>query len=322
MPHKVMMSREIFAQLFFDIGNGFNENDSIKIPIGFGDIKIEFDISEIRSIKNLRLDPVNIPCVISQLNISYKNHKNEKLPLGYYLIGKGDLDGDEFLFFHSDPIFIINWDSSIETNTINVSFYNADSVDILTKYRNLVFPKIDSSLEFHLEEIKRLSKSTNAKVSAFDGEINYQQTQISKIKQHLSSLEKFESHLQKIQEISPLDGNLESSPKQKSLNQKDKQLEKLMIEKTVCQKEAKKLNRKLSSLEKRYDKVKTLLIRAETLLEAKGVEFKNTTNSLSAEIKILSEEKKSLLLEIETLTYTKNKHQILLKEIETLTRHI
>jgi len=318
MPHKVMMSREIFAQLFFDTGNGFIENDSIRIPIGFGDIKIEFDISEIRNIKNLRLDPINIPNVISQLDITYNNHKNKKLPLEYYLLGKGDQDGDKFLFTHSDPTFIINWDSNIETNTINVSFHNADSVDILTKYRNLVFPKIDSSLEFYLEEIKRLSKSTNAKVSAFDGEINYQQTQISKIKQHLSSLEKFESHLLKFQEISLLD----SSSMQKSLNEKDKQLEKLMIEKTVCQKEAKKLNRKLSSLEKRYDKVKTLLIRAETLLEAKGVEFKNTTNSLSAEIKILSEEKKSLLLEIEKLTYTKNKHQILLKEIETLTRHI
>ncbi len=58
-----------FAQLFVDTGSGYSEDQSIKMELTGKEEKVEFDISNFRNIKNLRLDPINDLAVLRIRNI-------------------------------------------------------------------------------------------------------------------------------------------------------------------------------------------------------------------------------------------------------------
>ncbi len=70
-----------YTQLFFDIGNGFSEKDSISKAVFGIEKSIEFDVSNVSDIKALRFDPINIRCVIHirRVRINYTDNSFEDL---------------------------------------------------------------------------------------------------------------------------------------------------------------------------------------------------------------------------------------------------
>jgi hypothetical protein len=54
-----------YAQIFYDKGHGFNENDSIRKDIGSGLNTLTFELKDLDKLESLRFDPANFSCIVS-----------------------------------------------------------------------------------------------------------------------------------------------------------------------------------------------------------------------------------------------------------------
>lgn len=96
-----------FIQLFFDLGNGFNEENSIKLPVQQTADWQEFifDVSNTSSFQGLRLDPLNECCVIELKSLHVKK-ENEMIDLMPYVQNKANANHDKIYFFTTDDPFL------------------------------------------------------------------------------------------------------------------------------------------------------------------------------------------------------------------------
>ena len=354
------MAREIFAQLFLDLGKGYNEEDSIRKDICYGPVELEFDVSSYKSIENIRFDPANIPCVISDLKITYKFADSEK-DVHYYLLSEGNTENKYLIFYNPDPMLGLEWIDGKAVKSIQVQFYLADTADILSELRGLICTNMDSSLESRLDELRKLLKSVNSKVSNFEGEINFQQSQVGKIYRNVQSLSNIEEAGEKllgmfegtpvIQEIHNLEqvksrlaiteeklGNKNAqlndlkaiiadqkkkiSAMEKELATTQKNKDKLAVNIAVLKKDKTAFNRKIKSLEKQKDKLNTENIRAGALLNAKKDEMAARIEADRTELNILKEEKNNLNSCLKELNTTREKYEKLLSELDFVVQEI
>jgi len=107
-----------FAQVFLDIGKGFQESDSIKMEINSKTTLIEFRLDKFKKIKNIRFDPCNHIGLIQfkDIILKFDNHKIHKVKFKSNALA--DLGEDTYLFdtddsnlrleyeFDEDPILL------------------------------------------------------------------------------------------------------------------------------------------------------------------------------------------------------------------------
>lgn len=355
------MAKEIFAQLFLDTGNGFNEDDSIRIPLNFGHVDVEFEISEYGSIEKLRLDPTNFPSIVSDLKITYKSEDSETKP-DYYLTSEGITEDNLFLFFHHDPNFSLAWDSNSKVDKVCISFYLPDSVDLLTDYREAIVSNVEESLEFKLNKLENILKKINSKVSGFSGELGYQQSLLTKISQTtkaLPDLEKLETNftsifsgselLSKLDQFTEIKSRLSATEeklkiKNTQLDDQNKLIHELQTklrnteallnsdeykegianreEVVKLEKENKKLISRQDALAKKQSRYLQDKARWEAKLEAKSEEMESHISRMRAEVNMMSEENKSLHIRIEQLNKHKEEYEKMMSELEYLIREI
>jgi glycosyltransferase involved in cell wall biosynthesis/ubiquinone/menaquinone biosynthesis C-methylase UbiE len=112
-PNLDLSKHEILIQtLFLDVGNGYREKDKINKSIDRRDkaqIQIEYDLSGINQIKNLRLDPCEDYCKVGVKRISLFLEDNTSVELGYWTNANSNADG-VFNFDTNDPQFYLQCD--------------------------------------------------------------------------------------------------------------------------------------------------------------------------------------------------------------------
>ncbi|CAK0763193.1 O-antigen biosynthesis protein [Gammaproteobacteria bacterium] len=95
-----------YAQLFIDTGIGFNEGQSINVPVHGQEHIIEFDLSDYDNVKNLRFDPVNDILIFYLKNIQIINAAGEIISITTYQSNAYNQSDQNLLFNTVDPQII------------------------------------------------------------------------------------------------------------------------------------------------------------------------------------------------------------------------
>lgn len=104
-----ILHHEYFAQLFMDSGDGFSEEESIKIPLGSDRDyhTLEFDVSG-KEIKALRFDPFNIPAVVKLKEIEAEDSNGNRTVLPVLNHNAVAVSTYSYLFESGDPQMILD----------------------------------------------------------------------------------------------------------------------------------------------------------------------------------------------------------------------
>lgn len=153
-----------YMQVFFDYGNGFSEDLSIKSEIeNLGELhKIELDLPfNEKVLSALRIDPLNMPCSVRISNIRLVTKESgEEVQLG------DDIEFGEQLFFDSD-------DPSIFFEGFEPGLYQKVMIDI----EYIAFNK--EALRMHLDTLLRTEQTLAGQVENLTENLN---SELSKIK--------------------------------------------------------------------------------------------------------------------------------------------
>lgn len=139
---KQMVSRSIeegkvyFVQSFLDCGEGYGEDGSQKfdIPMPKGTEKIPVEIVipvfNASTVKQLRIDPVNISCIIQNVTLQVKLSDGSTVAVEQYLHNAITTSEGQYIFANEDPQFCIDniWGEKLAS--IQVSF-ELVSLDVL-----------------------------------------------------------------------------------------------------------------------------------------------------------------------------------------------
>ncbi len=153
-----------YCQLFFDIGNGFTEENSLKVFVeNLTDFQeLVFDLSNIPNIKNIRLDPLNDNCVI-ELDKVYVLKNNEETDIEEKISSNALLKQDKTFYFDSiDPQ--IYCDTSDKTILDNIS-------KIVFKIKYIFIGK--EALHFTLSQYKIQTEITMQKFKSILKKLNH-----------------------------------------------------------------------------------------------------------------------------------------------------
>ena len=143
--------KKYFAQFFIDTGNGFNEEESIKIDID--DINeglrlFEFNLDNYRNIKNLRFDPINQSAIIEIKKIEMIDKGGNILLLTNILSNAWLNINSKFYFLDTDPICII-------INKNNQILNNVKKINILIDYNKIGFNALKDVLDLVKNEFNQ-----------------------------------------------------------------------------------------------------------------------------------------------------------------------
>ena len=146
------------AILYINTGNGFNENETIKISYTLdSNLSFEYDLKEFNNIRDIRFDPVHYAChfKIEYFLINGKVINN--------IVHNGFIYDKKISFLHNDPQLIV---SNINTpiDKIKIFIKKFELIDDIFSLR-LEFK--DKSIKFknaHIEKFKKELKELNSRI--------------------------------------------------------------------------------------------------------------------------------------------------------------
>lgn len=180
-----------YSQIFIDQGNGFSERNSIVQAINYLDMRCEisFDLKNFGNIKQLRIDPLNAPCVIKikEIRINKTYHIEDFTANSTYNLG-GVLG-----FETIDPqIFFMNA-NNLEINSIDISYdvfaANPD-MTLLSGYIEKYIEKITDEYEKVTWEKTQCIEQLEIEVRDNENKIKELTDEIMLLKQQCVKLEK------------------------------------------------------------------------------------------------------------------------------------
>ena len=180
------MSENRFAQLFLDLGEGYSEANSIRIPINYGQVNIMFDLSEYEGIRSARLDPVNRSCCISDVNIEITYADGtEELGFGNSNAEFQDDSGNVF-FFNPDPIIRLNLEENKSVSNLIVSFTYQSDEHILGQLKHQVLDIDKERASYQIKQTADLMRSINNKLVNLEADMFFQKGMLNKTIKELS----------------------------------------------------------------------------------------------------------------------------------------
>ena len=180
-----------YAQLFFDIGNGFNERDSEKIYL---DLKnksqiFSFDLTSLKDIKALRIDPLTLPIVI-EVNKIILFTKTRKIELGSEIKSNAVLsypESNTYFFESDDPQIYLEVDRKILREATNIEFdfnYLHISNEALRVTAKQLLSEI-SKKNSHISELENEISKKNSHISELENEISKKNSHISELENEI-----------------------------------------------------------------------------------------------------------------------------------------
>ena len=164
--NKLLRSMDLTSSLYIDTGNGFNENERLDCEIMLNNhyFEVSFDLSSFaeKRIHELRWDPLESACKISNLKISEVNGKNDLELIALNSI-HSDKDGEYFLI--NDPFYGLYGDyegisniqisGKIEVLDENRMFEIAELLKKEIEFQKERLEDLYQQLEIQKEETKR-----------------------------------------------------------------------------------------------------------------------------------------------------------------------
>jgi len=110
----------LFATLYVDTGNGFNEEESLKrlLPSRFDlePVTIEFNLKDFRNIRALRLDPIdNAPAGVDVIRIALTREDGERVEVPVEKANAADVHDNRYLFTTRDPALYLSLPEQTDT---------------------------------------------------------------------------------------------------------------------------------------------------------------------------------------------------------------
>ena len=151
-----------YAQLFLDKGNGFQEKDSIIVPITEETTQISFDVKNIKSQK-IRFDPINIKCLVEIQSIEAVSPKNEKVNLSISHHNALTIRKNAWLFSTEDPNLYIDLPTNQAFDKIIISLRFV-ALHLLTQQYIIDYQQEQLSQNKKQLEINKEIEHQNAKI--------------------------------------------------------------------------------------------------------------------------------------------------------------
>ena len=144
-----------YAQLFIDTGIGFNESQSIVIPIHGQEQIIEFDLAGYDNIKNLRFDPINEITILHLKSIYIVTNDDEIIQIDNYYTNAFNQKDLVFIFDNIDPQIIftaIKQPKKIIINLQHIAISNLAYPHIV-QYKNTEINSKNAEIKDHINHI-------------------------------------------------------------------------------------------------------------------------------------------------------------------------
>lgn len=113
------------SQLYVDSGTGFNESESAMIHDTIHKPLLVFSLKDFDTIKSLRFDPIDSPCLIEIIDANLKTENGSTIPVVVKRSNAIHHDGNQFSFSTNDPIILMDFvtqDERISTFEIRVNY--------------------------------------------------------------------------------------------------------------------------------------------------------------------------------------------------------
>ncbi|MBX4258428.1 class I SAM-dependent methyltransferase [Clostridium estertheticum] len=112
----IPINSDYYIQLFIDIGDGYDEKNSMKNKLKLENENIfmesTFDLSDFNNIKNIRIDPFNEQCYIKVREIIITDFIGKNYIVNDFITNADIQEGELYLFLNNDPQIIF-------TNTVS-----------------------------------------------------------------------------------------------------------------------------------------------------------------------------------------------------------
>ena len=145
-----------FIQLFVDTGNGFNEEESMRI--GFQDQKeISFNLSKFKKIKKLRFDPIDDYSFvkIDEIKIDGLDYTNEIVSNAFHT------RDDIYYFENNDPQLYLDVEDQNEIQTVSIKIeYLCKGEESLSDIPNVYKDIINTQSESLQQQTKKLDEQS------------------------------------------------------------------------------------------------------------------------------------------------------------------
>ena len=165
-----------FIQLFLDIGNGFNEKDSIKLQVvqNIENQEFTFDLTDKQTIKTLRLDPLNECCVIELESLHVRKNATviDLLP---YVHSNAEIHHGKSLFFTTnDPQMYF---SGLDEST----FEGAQLLVVVLRYMHIA----KDALHVCVKQTKSELDQTKSELDQTKSELDQTKSELDQTKSEL-----------------------------------------------------------------------------------------------------------------------------------------
>ncbi|MEM5854116.1 MAG: hypothetical protein QW228_07160, partial [Candidatus Aenigmatarchaeota archaeon] len=278
-------SQKVIFQVFFDYGNGFSEENSLRIELSPKKGINFIDLALPANVKQFRIDPIGgFGCVIRILDFYIGNKSNGKrVYLEHPIESNADFVYDkEYTFLHEDPQIIVN-QSIVCSDNYDHFYFSFEYLDI--------FSPVSNQVEDRLNGYKVRLQS----------DLQHKENTISELQNNLSSLE------QELKKIIDYSAHLQTQ-----LDNLTSERESLLAEISRKDEEKNSLQIALSEKEKQLSELQRELQEKNGLVS----ELQNNLSQLQTRLDNLTSEKESLLAEISRKDEEKNSLQIALSEKE------
>lgn len=278
----------LFSQLFVDTGNGFSEEESVRIPFSGEKNKFVFDLEIFKNIESVRFDPVVGHCILKHLSSNWV-YEDGKLKTASY--SKSNIDyfrDDHYYFLHDDPSIILDYPSDTKPVGLEVEIEFVGSIEILSNYRQILKMVLDGEPIHKLADVQKILQSINAKVATIEGEFSFQHSLVKKISNNSNILNSVNTSEGKENELNFTKLKLRLANVEEKLALKNDQIKEL--NKTL--KELKSIN---SELQKAKDELTTRVKSDVIEVEKKFDVLKEIHLKLEKEYKLQNKELKSLI---------------------------
>ncbi|SEL34209.1 Methyltransferase domain-containing protein [Paenibacillus sp. cl141a] len=213
-----------FTQLFVNDGNGFNESQSIVQYVNYTEKKLDmaFDLSNFNNIAQIRIDPLNSPCILKLKTIVINN----EIEINNWETNSAIEWGQVFVFDTNDSQILIDTSQIGEVFKIEIAFelfaYNPDFTSLIshfveycssffTEQEQVLMDKNNtisalsnqvralndsmeqsniklSDLRLELEQVKQSKENVVAKLTSKEEEVTVLQEELQSVKQRYDQI--------------------------------------------------------------------------------------------------------------------------------------
>jgi hypothetical protein len=108
------------AQLFYDTGSGFSEQRSLRRAVSTGEQRLEFDLSGVGEIRELRLDPLDRQALVRLGSVEIKAANGSGIAVPDIKSNATFVDGDAYVFESPDPQMQLRLDRPAALSTVSI----------------------------------------------------------------------------------------------------------------------------------------------------------------------------------------------------------